>query len=83
MRKQDSATLTAKAALFPSSYRTEKGSCPPGKGINQDLQEPKPDKNQSVKIKIKAQQSQKKNDAENEQQTRNNAMKPNKTKACE
>lgn len=53
VRKQDSSTLTAKAALLPSSYRTEKGSSPPGKGINQDLREPKPDKNQSVKIKIK------------------------------
>lgn len=26
------------------SYRMERGNCPPGKGINQDLQEPKPDK---------------------------------------
>lgn len=51
VRKQDSATLTAKAALCPSSYRTEKGSCPPGKGINQDLQEPKPDKTKALKSK--------------------------------
>jgi len=26
------------------SYRMERGNGPPGKGINQDLQEPKPDK---------------------------------------
>lgn len=78
VRKQDNSTLTSKAALLPSSYRTERGSCPPGKGINQDLREPRPDKTKSVKIKIKAQQSQNKDDAQNESKTKNI-----RTKVCE
>lgn len=69
VRKQDSSTLTAKAALLPSSYRTERGSGPPGKGINQDLQEPKPDKHQSIKIKTKHGKA-KKNDAQSESKPR-------------
>lgn len=60
VRKQDSSTLTAKAARLPSSYRTERRGSPPGKGINQDLQEPKPDKTKALKLKIKHSKAQKK-----------------------
>lgn len=52
VRKQDSSTLTAKVALLPSSYRMERGSSPPGKDINQDLREPKPDKTKALKSKL-------------------------------